>query len=440
MKIGLIAPPWLPVPPHGYGGTEMVIDLLARGLRDSGHQVTLFTTGDSECPVPLAWEFPQALSTRAGADHEAHVRHIDAAYRHMAEVGVDVIHDHTVLGPSRHTPPVPVVATMHGVMDDAARQLCDHYPAGVAVVAISASQRDSAPEVRFREVIHHGIDVANVPFGAGTGGYLLFLGRMSPTKGARTAIDIARAAQLPLIMAAKVSDESEKLYFAQEIEPLLGDTVTFVGEAHTDLKQHLLCDAVGLLNPIKWREPFGLVMIEALAAGTPVVATAQGAAAEIIDSGTTGFVCHTLSDAIGACHAITDLSRGDCRAAAEERFSADLMVSRHEALYLDLIRERIRLDGQPAIVGERRHTARGLFARRDACPDCGRPLSFAITRGHVILRCDHCRQEWGKDLGTIYRLTVSDDAVSAPGEPPQPWGSVRRPEVRRSPAAIPGQR
>lgn len=434
MKIGLIAPPWLSVPPLGYGGTEMVIDLLARGLHARGHDVVLFATGDSRCPVPTMWEFPAALSTRSADDHAAHVRHLDAAYRHLTQADVEVIHDHTVLGPTLHDPGVPVVATMHGVMDEATRQLCGQFPPDVAVVAISASQRDSAPEVEFRAIIHHGIDVARVPFGTGSGGYLLFLGRMSRTKGARTAIDIARAARIPLTMAAKVSDEGEQRYFSQEIEPLLGGDVTFVGEADAGHKQALIGGAMGLLNPIKWREPFGLVMIESLAAGTPVIAAPQGAATEIIEQGRTGFLCPTLADAIDACHAIGTLSRDDCRAVAQERFSADGMVAHHESLYLDLVHQQITIAPAVAAAGrERRSAARGLFARRDACPDCGRPFDFAITRGHVTLHCDQCHRNWRKDLGAIYRL---DDATATAGHPapPEPWGLVRRPVVQRSPA------
>lgn len=429
MRIGLIAPPWLPVPPPGYGGTEMVIDLLARGLRERGHTVTLFTTGDSQCPVSIGWEFPAALSTRSGDDHRAHVRHLDAAYRHLSQVGVDIIHDHTALGPALHRPSVPVVATMHGVMDEPTRQLCADYPEEVAIVAISASQSGSAPEIPFAAVIHHGIDVDTIPFGAGSGGNLLFLGRMSPAKGVRTAIEIARNAELPLTIAAKAAEDDERSYFVHEIEPLLGGGVTFVGEADPVRKQELLGSARGLLNPIKWREPFGLVMIESLAAGTPVIASPQGSAPEIIDVGVTGFLCGTLADAVAACHRLDTLSRTECRTAASARFDADRMIAQHEALYRDIVERRRRSADLPE-PRDRRSSARGLFARRDTCPDCGTLLQFSVTQTAVTLHCPGCAQDWGKDLGALHRIAESPAPAASPTV--RGWGTVRRPRVTRN--------
>ena len=197
LRIGLIAPPWVPVPPEVYGGTEIVVDQLARGLTRRGCDVTLFTTGDSRCPVRRRWHYPSALSTTADLNAElAHVRH---AYEVLQDV--DVVHDHTILGPIwahaiGHRG--PVVTTAHGRFTP---DMIEHFKSidhWVDIIAISESQRRSADGVHISRVIHHGLDLETFPFGEGTGGYVLFLGRMSPDKGAHRAIEIARAAGWPI--------------------------------------------------------------------------------------------------------------------------------------------------------------------------------------------------------------------------------------------------
>ena len=214
MRVGLVAPPWVPVPPTRYGGTESILDNLARGLVDRGHEVVLFTVGASTCPVEKRWVFDEPAAPIGAGEPEA--AHVLAAYASLAQ-DVDVVHDHTALGPllapaleAAATACVPVVLTLHGPPTDAARRLLlSHAARNAALVAISRSQRRSAPDLAFRRVIHHGIDLDLHRPGPGGGGYLMFVGRMSPDKGVHRAVDIARRAGMPLVVTAKMWEQVE---------------------------------------------------------------------------------------------------------------------------------------------------------------------------------------------------------------------------------------
>jgi glycosyltransferase involved in cell wall biosynthesis len=337
MRIGLIAPPWVPVPPPAYGGTEAVVDRLARGLVLAGHEVLLAAAASSSCPVPRV---AGTVDARDGApvcgDSLTELRHVITGYAAMG--AVDVVHDHTVLGPLYRDvhPRAPVVTTNHGPFDAV---LTPIYRAmrPVAVVAISHHQASTAADVPLAAVIHHGIDVEAVPFGQGDGGYASFLGRMCPDKGPREAILIARTAGVPLKMAAKMREPAERDYFESVIRPLLGSDVEYVGELGPRDKLALLGNSFALLNPLQWAEPFGLVMIEALASGTPVVGTPTGSAPEIVDDGLTGYLrTGQLALAAGLIEAL-GLDRADCRTAAVEHFSTERMVAAHLRLYRDLL-------------------------------------------------------------------------------------------------------
>jgi glycosyltransferase involved in cell wall biosynthesis len=264
--------------------------------------------------------------------------HLLAAYDAM--IDRDIIHDHTTLGPvlAARAPAVPVVATNHGPFTRETRAIYAAASERVSVVAISHSQAASArPDVDIQAVIHHGIDVDSIPVGDGSGGYVLFLGRMSPDKGADIAIEAARRAGIPIKIAAKCREARERQYFDACIRPLLGRDVEFLGEVGGDDKFRLLGDAAALLNPIQWAEPFGLVMAEALACGTPVIATPLGAAPEIIEHGTTGFLCDDIDQLVAALGHVDDISRASCRARAITHLSVDRMVAEHLALYDHLL-------------------------------------------------------------------------------------------------------
>lgn len=346
MRIGLIAPPWLPVPPPAYGGTESVVDRLARGLSDAGHEVLLYTVGESTCPVPRASRYPRPVTPIGDSILES--AHVLAAYEALSQV--DVVHDHTVLGPllaprrRRHA----VVTTVHCPFTRDARRIYWAIAGSAPLVCISEHQRSTAPEIPVARVIRHGIDLDDFPPGPGDGGYLLFLGRMSPDKGVDRAIEVARAAGVPLLIAAKMREPLEQRYFADFVEPLLGGDIEYVGEVDVPRRLELLQGARALLNPIRWPEPFGLVMIEALASGTPVIAQAMGAAPEIVENGLSGFLCTDLPGMIDAVGRLDDIDRRACRSAAETHFSTERMVREHVAFYEDVLRVRRPLVRAPA--------------------------------------------------------------------------------------------
>lgn len=336
MRIGIIAPPWVPVPPPTYGGTETIVDRLARGFHAAGHEVVLFTTGDSTCPVPKQWVFERSEQVRIGSV-VAELRHVVRAYEVLKDF--DIIHDHTMAGPAYgpRFPQLRIVTTNHGPFND---EMLDIYRAvgpTVSVIAISESQASFADGVPIAKVIHHGIDVDELPFGAGDGGYLLFLGRMAPDKGARRAARIAQQAGMPLCIAAKMREPLEHEYFEAQVRPLLGGDIEYIGEVGGSDKYELLAGAAGLLNPIRWPEPFGLVMIEALACGTPVLTFPEGAAPEIVDDGVTGFMCDNRREMVEAVGRLDQIDRRKCRAAVEERFSTSRMVAEHLELFESLV-------------------------------------------------------------------------------------------------------
>jgi glycosyltransferase involved in cell wall biosynthesis len=332
MRVGLISGPWLPVPPVGYGGVELMVDALARGLTEAGHEVILAAPADSECPVPLAPGAEESNASTLGITG-SELAHVMRAYAGLAQV--DLIHDHTPTGPVyRHRPEgVPVVATIHNRLTPVSRQLYRTASRDTAMVAISHSQIQGAPGISIAAVIHHGMDVSRVPVGQGKGGYVTFLGRMCADKGVVEAIRTARAAGIPLKIAAKMRDAVELQYFHEAVEPILGPNEEFLGEITDGDKYALLGDSMALLNPIQWPEPFGLVMIEALATGTPVVAIPLGAAPEIVEPGVTGYLADTPETLAPLLSRAAGLDRLVIRSSAEERFSAGRMVRDHLVLY-----------------------------------------------------------------------------------------------------------
>jgi glycosyltransferase involved in cell wall biosynthesis len=339
LHVGLVAAAWLRVPPAGYGGSEVVLDALARALCELGCRVTLATTGDSTCPVERTWVHEHAVGTERMTVVDELV-HIAAAYEVLDEC--DVVHDHTLIGPlwGARRRGLHVCTTNHGPFDAALTPLYAELSDDVDVVAISRHQARSAHGVRIAAVIHHGLHLAEIPVGDGGGEYLAFLGRMHPDKGVEAAISIARAAGMPLRIAAKMREPAERAYFEQRVSPRLGRDVEFVGELGASEKYAFLGSARCLLNPIAWPEPFGMVMIESLATGTPVLATPLGAAPEIVDHGITGFLARESSTLAQAVARLDGLDRGACRAAAEARFSARRMAEEHIRLYRSRLAQR----------------------------------------------------------------------------------------------------
>jgi glycosyltransferase involved in cell wall biosynthesis len=347
MRIGLIAPPWVPVPPPAYGGTELVIDNLARGLKELGHDVRLFTVGDSTCPVPTEYLYREPVAPIGVSIAES--AHVLAAYEALGDV--DLIHDHTLLGPliagMAGMRRQPVVTTNHGPFTDETRRIWSRISRHAAIICISHSQARSSGGVRVSAVIHHGIDLDVHRPGPGGGDYVMFIGRMSADKGVHHAVRIAREAGLPLIMATKMREAAEIQYFNAVVRPLLQSEDEMPSELPLRRRLALLQGASALINPITWREPFGLVMAEGLASATPVLAFPNGAAPEIIEDGRTGFLCRDEAAMVAALRRVPEISRDECRNAAERRFSLQRMAREHERFYRRVL-ERESLEGLPA--------------------------------------------------------------------------------------------
>jgi glycosyltransferase involved in cell wall biosynthesis len=326
------------VPPTAYGGIESVVDTLATGLVEAGHEVVLAASADSTCEVERMPGFAPSNPAILG-ESLPELRHITLAY--AALEGVDIVHDHTLIGPAYRNRPrgVPSVATVHGPFVPPLLDIYRAVSAEVSLVAISQHQASTADGVHIERVIHHGIRQSDVPVGDGKGGYACFLGRMHPDKGVLQAIEISRRAGIPLRIAAKMREAVERDYFTSVIRPLLGPGIEFLGELDSQGKYELLGGALAMINPIQWDEPFGMVMIESLAAGTPVLATPRGSAPEIIDDGITGFLRTELQQQVEALASIEDLERTRCVDAVKARFSAERMTQRHVELY-SALRER----------------------------------------------------------------------------------------------------
>jgi glycosyltransferase involved in cell wall biosynthesis len=335
LRVGVIAPPWLPVPPTGYGGTEAVIDALCRGLAGHGHDVILVAPGDSTCPVTVISTSDHAPGIDAGGS-AVELDHVVGAYDALAGFGgIDIIHDHTVFGPlyGPSATTVPIVTTNHNRFVRPWGTGFRALGSSVPTIAISRHHAASASGVDIGAIIHHGVDPLDFPFGDGSGGFALFLGRMVPAKGAHRAIRAARDAGWDLVLAGKAQLPEEIAYVEEEVLPHVGATVRYLGETDRATKVELLASAGCLLNPIAWDEPFGMVMIEALACGTPVVTLDAGAAPEIVVDGVTGFVAHDEAGLVAALGSVRSLDRKACRAAVEGHFSVDRMVAEHVAFY-----------------------------------------------------------------------------------------------------------
>jgi glycosyltransferase involved in cell wall biosynthesis len=339
MRIGVIAPPWAPIPPVLYGGIELIVDQLATGYQAAGHEVLLFTTGDSTCAVPRRHHLDQSEGSRM--NHSGpEIRHVLAAYDAMVEWGADIVHDHTLAGPvlaANGQPPFAVVTTMHNQFGPELSDIYRRVVGRVPIIAISHAQRRPVPDLPIARVIHHGLEPSAFPIGSGDGDYCLFLGRMSPDKGPHRAMEAAFKAGMRLIMAAKMRDPWEFDYFDDYVRPYLNEDIQYLGEVAHERKLELLAGARALLFPIRWNEPFGMVMIEALACGTPVLAFPEGAVPEVIEDGRTGFLCRDVADMAEAIGRIDRLDRADCRNAVEGYFSTGRMVREHLELFETLV-------------------------------------------------------------------------------------------------------
>jgi glycosyltransferase involved in cell wall biosynthesis len=328
MRIAMLSPVWFPVPPTGYGGIETIVELLTEGLVREGHDVTLFASGDSTTSANLVSVFDRAPSERIGQTFWE-LDHAMACVGRIAEF--DVVHDHTgLLGLSLlGLAGAPLVHTVHGPLTgDPGRiynAVCDTVPAP-GLVSLTQSQRRPAPHLPWLANVPNAIDMTKFPLDPQGTDDLVFLGRMTPDKGAHRAIEVARHAGRRLRIAAKCREPAEHDYFRRYVEPELDDQIQYLGEVDHEQRTELLCGARALLFPIDWEEPFGLAMIEAMACGTPVIATNRGSVPEIVTDGRTGIVTETLDEMVAGVEAVEVLDRAAIRREVEERFSVGCML------------------------------------------------------------------------------------------------------------------
>jgi glycosyltransferase involved in cell wall biosynthesis len=339
LRIAILSPAWFAVPPTGYGGIEWIVSLLADGLTEQGHEVTLFASGDSRTKASLAWVFERAPSAQIGRSLPE-LRHALACFERAADF--DVINDHTgplgaALGGLVET---PVVHTVHGPLEGEPGRVYEglgQVAPGVGLISVSLNQRRPKPDLNWVANVPNALDLEHYPCKPHRGDYLLFLGRMNHDKGAHRAIAVAMELGLPLKLAGKVSEPKEREYFGEFVEPHLGNGIDYLGEVNHGTKVELLQNARATLFPIEWEEPFGLVMIESMACGTPVIATRHGAVPEVIEDERGGIVVdhwREIPDALGRADALEPI---ECRRFAEERFAPERMVADYERAYRKVV-------------------------------------------------------------------------------------------------------
>jgi glycosyltransferase involved in cell wall biosynthesis len=335
LRIAILSPVWFPVPPTGYGGIEWIVSLLADGLADAGHDVTLFASGDSRTKATLAFVFAKAPSEEIG-QAMPDLRHALCCYDRAGDF--DVINDHSGMPAAALAGGVqtPVLHTVHGPLGPPWGEVYEQIARlnrRLGLVSISMNQRAPAPELPWVANVPNALELSLYPCKPHRGDYLLFLGRMSPDKGAHRAIAVAIEAGVPLKIAGKCREPMERQYFEQYVEPHVGHGIEYLGEVTHGQKVELLQDARVTLFPIEWEEPFGLVMIESMACGTPVVATRRGAVPEVIDDGRSGIVVDDYREMPAAIEAADALDPWACRAYVEEQFSRDRMVADYVSAY-----------------------------------------------------------------------------------------------------------
>jgi glycosyltransferase involved in cell wall biosynthesis len=339
LRIAQVAPLHESVPPRRYGGTERIVSYLTEELVREGHDVTLFATGDSRTTAHHVAPCARALRLEDCADPVAyHVLLVEDVMRRAQDY--DILHFHIdyLHFPSVQRDRMPHITTLHGRLDLAnVAAIFGSFP-DMPLVSISNAQRAPLPGLRWQATVHHGVPADLYALSETPGDYVACLGRISPEKGIDAAIEIARRAGLRLKIAAKI-DRADRDYYKAVIEPLLAQPhVEFLGEIDEAGKQELLGGARALLFPIDWPEPFGMVMVEAMACGTPVIAYPRGSVREVIDDGVTGFICAGIDDAVAAIGRLDELSRAGCRAVFERRFTADRMAAEYVQIYHQQLR------------------------------------------------------------------------------------------------------
>jgi len=348
MRIAQIAPLWERVPPKTYGGTELVVSLLTEELVRRGHEVVLFASGDSLTSAKLESVHPQALRLDPNVKEAPIYEMLQLTQVYERAKEFDIIHSHMGCAALPYTKLVktPTVHTLHGIFTPDNEKLFAHARQQ-PFISISDSQREPRLGLNYVATVYNGVDPDAYSFyeQPSDSPYLAFLGRLSPEKGAHHAIEIAKRTGLPLKMAGKI-DIVDTEYYETQIKPHIdGEQIQFLGEANHVQKNVLMGNAIATLFPITWREPFGLVMIESMVSGTPVIAMNLGSTSEVIAHEKTGFLCHTVDECVAALDRISGIDRRACRKHVEDNFSVRRMADGYEAVYQQVMAERFAQNG-----------------------------------------------------------------------------------------------
>ena len=350
LRIALVAPPYFDVPPQAYGGTEAVVADLADSLVARGHRVTLIGAGKPGTAADFVPVWDDIQSDRLGQPYPE-IMHALKTRRAIEELaateGLDIVHEHTMAGPLNAAVyaglGVPTVVTVHGPLDEDLLPFYQTLGADAGLIAISDRQRELAPDLNWIGRVHNALRIEDWPFKREKQDYALFLGRYAPYKGAHLALEAAHRAGVPLVLAGKCDEPAEKAYFEERVAPLLTDRDTVFGEADATSKRRLLANARCVLFPVQWEEPFGIVMIEAMACGTPVVALRGGAVPEVIDHGVTGIICDHPDELPAAIEASRDIDPAACRHHVASNFTVTQFGSGYEQIYYQVVGRRAAL-------------------------------------------------------------------------------------------------
>lgn len=403
MKIAHVAPPWIAIPPQNYGGTEHVIYNLVEEQVARGHDVTLFAPADAKTSARLVSFFPKSLN-RDGVPWEAHLKAFFHLYKSLEYAGeFDVIHTHLSSSADLYIFPLtaslatPHVTTLHSRfpfdrvqswLGDADQFYMEWAPY-VPVVAISeAARAEVSHPLNFVGVVHHGLPMSRFkPAGEKPGDYFAWLGRFCPAKGAHLAIEAAKRAGVPLVLAGTIQRQQESIqYFERAIKPHIDDAqIRYIGPVDMKRKLSLLSRARGLLNPIQWEEPFGMVMIEAMALGCPVISCARGAAPEIVVHGKTGFLVNDVNDMVRYIARIDEIDRGMTRLHAERNFAAHAMAEKYMRIYKQVIAQSKTARLSQAATKTLRTPSPGSLVAKAALPV---HIPYPVSAGATALKAE----------------------------------------------------
>ncbi|WP_353683549.1 glycosyltransferase family 4 protein [Thermodesulfovibrio sp. 3907-1M] len=343
MKIGLISPLWKKLPPEKYGGTELVVYDLACALTEKGHEVSVFASGDSNLPCKLIPVVEKNLYEMLG---QFKWDFYDYDILQTEKVGkmnneFDILHNHNGFIPLTITPLIktPMLTTIHSSLPPEPAVLREAFKDRF-YISISNAQRELAPELNWIATVYHGIDVKKYPFSGEKGEYLVFLGTFSPHKGPDIAIEISKKSGIPIILAGEIRKEFEEFYREKILSQQDGRQIKVFGELTFQEKAELLKNALALIFPVRWKEAFGLVMIESMACGTPVIAFRKGSTQEVVEHGITGFLVGSVDEACEALKKIEKIDRNLCRKTVQQKFSRDTMAESYLKIYKMLEEDR----------------------------------------------------------------------------------------------------